>query len=57
MGLHSKAFSRSHMLWISSSAATRASRLAVPLGAEVREREREAISGVGAAGFGAILSV
>ena len=52
-GLDSNAFSRSHMDWISSSEETRASRLAVPLGAE--ETERVAISDVGAAGVGAMI--
>ncbi len=48
-GLHSKTFSRSHKAWTSSSAAHRASRFAVPLGAAFPWRERFDICGVGSA--------
>jgi len=53
-GLHSKTFSRSHIAWTSSSAAHRASRFAVPLGAAAAAavfpwRESLDICGVGSA--------
>ncbi len=48
-GLHSKTFSRSHKAWTSSSAAHKASRFAVPLGAAFPWRERLDICGVGSA--------
>ena len=54
-GLDSKAFSRSQRDWMESSEETRASRLAVPLGAVARERV--AICSVGAAGVGAMVAL
>ena len=53
--MHSNAFSRSQRAWTWSSAAQRASRLAVPLGAAVVATDRLAISLVGAAAMVLVL--